>query len=162
MEDLNTKSAQEEVAQKVRWVYTELDALRKQYGRKVTVYLGEREAFAHHAELNLSEEEMEKGGQVFDDLNTYDGIFTYRHYHHHPYLLLLDTLSPRWHRENVYLLPGETYRIYQDGDEQIVRVECGEPLPLVFTLTKDHITKFMNVFGVDPNSREGQDLLALV
>ena len=162
METQENESAREVVAQKVRWVYTELDTLRKQYGRKVTVFLGERAVFAHHADLDLSGEEMERGGQIFEDLNTEDGIFTYYHFNHHPYLLLLNTLRPRWNQDTVHLLPGETYRIYQDGDDQIVRVECGTPSPFVFPLTKDHVAKFMTAFSVDPSSPEGKALLALV
>lgn len=145
--------------QEAQALYSHLESLRNRYGRKVTVLLGDRAPFCHHADLDISEEDIERGTKIFPEI---DEDFPLHNQRHHPYLLLLNTLKSRWTQETVLLLPGETYNVYQDGDDEIVRVEHGTSTIAKYPLTKEHVDKFMTLFEVDSTSPQGQALLALV
>ena len=51
--------------QEAQALYSHLESLRNRYGRKVTVLLGDRAPFCHHADLDISEEDIRAGTKMF-------------------------------------------------------------------------------------------------
>lgn len=120
-------------------LFSTIENHRNSYGRNVNVALGSRGVFRHNADLELSEEE-EDAAKVIYGL-TEDHLYD-RGYRHHPFLLMV-AIKNDFEIQPLRLLPGETYKIYQDGDDEVAVVVRGHLLTFV---ADERIGKFIAYF----------------
>jgi hypothetical protein len=105
------------------YVYAQLDALRTTSGKLTRIILGSREAFAHQAALDVSHVDVYNGMKIFPESITEE--FPQTCEQHHPFLHFLNERG-LGKSVDIKILPGETYEILQDGDEQVVRIIKGQ------------------------------------
>jgi len=105
------------------YVYQQLAALRVIAGQHLRVILGSREAFAHQALLDISHVDVYNGMKIFPESITEE--FPQTCEQHHPFLQFLHSRG-LGKSVDIKILPGETYEILQDGDEQVVRIIKGQ------------------------------------
>ncbi len=146
------------LSNEVEELYSKLNQLREQHGFLYKIPIGKREPFAHEARLDLDQHLLDLGKQIFSDL-TED--FPLSHERHHPYLLMLNTVTKKWEEDEIELLPGENYEVLQDGEKEVLRIIKNGTIPQKYTVTPDQLVKFTTLFQINLSSAEGQRLRKL-
>lgn len=125
----------------VNAVYQKLEALRKTHSKIVRVAVGQRPVYGHHAQLTINDQEAEHYKAVFPNDPEIDDV-----HRHHPFFRMTGCKT-----QKLALLPGEGYKIYQDGDEEVA-VICwtGKELP-VYTVKLQQIEQYAKLVNKDPN-----------
>lgn len=147
-----------DLRREVEELYSKLDQLREQHGFLYKIPIGEREPFAHEAQLNLDPHLLDLGKQIFPDVTD---DFPLPHERHHPYLLMLNTILKNWEEDEIELLPGENYEILQDGEKEVLRIVKNGTTPENYKVTVDQLFKFVTLFQINLSSEEGQRLRKL-
>jgi hypothetical protein len=115
---------------------------RQSYGKLVRFALGQRKTFSHHADLEFTDEEVKLAKELFD--LSEDDLFD-KDRRHHPFVLMCATIHG-WDISSLKLIPGETYRILQDGDDEVAVVVQGT-LAAVPGCTNEQTIKFIEALA---------------